>query len=121
MTLREKCLELAIAEAANAFAKSHDRNYHKLNILRDGSVIWSEFTSRSSDLIDAGADGFAPVPSATTVGTGSNYCYCDMCVGDQYDDSGDGEAVDAHREMIEDRFQDISTPYFADESAAKLA
>jgi len=121
MTLREKCLELAIAEAANAFKKSHDRNYHKLYILRDGSVSWSEFTSRSSDLIDAGADGFAPVPSATTVGSGSIDCDCDNCQGDDYDDSSDGEAVYAHREMIEDRFQDISTPYFADESAAKLA
>ena len=117
MTLREQALESAIAEAANAFAKSHDRNYHKLYILRDGSVSWSEFTSRSSDLIDGGADGFAPVPSATTVGSGSVGCDCDMCAGDEYDDSSDFEAVYAHQKMIEDRFQDIDAPYFADELA----
>ena len=65
--------------AAEASAYSHQRNYHRLHARRDGSTSWTEAINSTDDLIDSGADHFAPVPSLTVQGVGSYYCDCDYC------------------------------------------
>jgi hypothetical protein len=78
-TLRSAAREAISQELTDAARKEHESNYEKLHIYRDGSLSWCEFIDQNSDLIDDEADGFAPIPSLITVGTGSVACNCDYC------------------------------------------
>jgi len=96
-TLRSAARELVAESVTEAAALSHERNYHKLHIRRDGSVNWSESINRSDDIIDDRADEFAAVPSVITTGTGSFACNCDHCE-DVYDAADEAMAVEQGRE-----------------------
>jgi hypothetical protein len=97
MTLREKATQNIVASAPEYAAYEHERNYRKLHVRRDGSVAWSEFIDRHSDLIDEQAQGFAAVPSVATVGTGSCMCNCDYCIS-VYDAAEEATAIEDGRE-----------------------
>jgi hypothetical protein len=71
-----EAIQDAVTEAAR---QSHQRNYHRLHIWRDGTITWDEFLDQSSDTIDCEADQFAPVPTITMQGTGGFRCNCDYC------------------------------------------
>jgi hypothetical protein len=107
-------------EVENAIIKSHERNYEKLHVWRDGSVSWSEYTNQSDDTIDKQAASFAPVPSVACVGTGSIACDCEWCAdGGKVDlREMDGAEIDMieHRMVVE--FAEIPVGYFNDEVSA---
>lgn len=101
MKLRDKALEAVIAEVETAVRKDHERNYEKLHVRRDGTVTWFESINRSDNLIDSEADGFQPIESVITVGTGSVLCNCDYC-NDVYNADEEREALADGREYDRD-------------------
>lgn len=128
MTLREKAAEMIQASVKEAATKQHERNYEKLHVLRDGTVSWYESTNKSDDIIDRHADGFAPVPSVITVGTGSYTCNCDHCNDSGYETIGDAIAdcvgssdlSDIEATMLKN-LDEIEVGYFDDEKVETCA
>ena len=78
-TARETARQMVIDSVSEAARKSHERNFEKLHVRRDGTVSWFESINQSDDLIDSEADGFAAIQSVITVGTGGYGCNCDHC------------------------------------------
>lgn len=124
VTLREQAKESMQSEVTAAARKSHERNYEKLHIRRDGTVSWFESLNKSEDLIDREANGFKAVRSVITVGTGSVLCNCDFCEDDGFVDRA--EAIDAAitehgtyqiEHDMEAAFEEIPQGYFHDEEA----
>ena len=116
-TLRQAARAAVVDEVANAIEKSHERNYEKLHVWRDGSVSWREYINRSDDTIDRRAAGFAAVPSVACVGTGSMPCDCDWCADGGTVDlrEMDGAEIDAVEQGMLTEFADIPAGYFDDE------
>jgi hypothetical protein len=79
MSLREIAREAVIGQVQQAERYSHQRNYEKLHVRRDGTVSWFETINESSDLIDDQAETFCAIESVITTGTGSYACNCDWC------------------------------------------
>ena len=127
-TARETARQLVIDSVSEAAHKSHERNYEKLHVHRDGTVSWFESINRSDDLIDSEADGFALIPSVITVGTGGYACNCDYCndIGKVIDGEvltaedaignavGDADLSDMEADMLRN-FDEIPVGYFGDE------
>ena len=78
-TIRETARQSVIEQATEYCRLSHERDYSKLHVYRDGSVRWNEFNNESSDIIDSDADHFCAIQSVATVGTGSYCCNCQHC------------------------------------------
>lgn len=97
MTMRETARKNVIDSVTEAATKSHERNYEKLHVLRDGTVSWFESTNKSDDIIDRQADGFAAIPSVGTFGTGGYACNCDYC-DEVYSAVDEQNAIDDGRE-----------------------
>jgi hypothetical protein len=99
-TLRSTARDLVIEQVSAAARKSHERNYEKLHVRRDGTVSWFESISKSDDLVDdeAGTRSISAIPSVITVGTGSYGCNCDFC--DHVFDKGN---EDSRAERARDR------------------
>jgi hypothetical protein len=78
-TLRETAKAAILEEVSQAERYSHQRNYQKLHVRRDGTVNWFESINTSDDLIDSQAKGFQAIQSVHTTGTGSYACNCAWC------------------------------------------
>lgn len=122
MTARETARQNIIDSVREAATKSHERNYEKLHVLRDGTVSWFETTSTSSDIIDREASGFQAVPNVGIFGTGSFECNCDYCNDKSYSSRSEAiaDAIDEELGEIESQMvyalDKIEVGYFADES-----
>ncbi len=122
MTAREIARKNVIDSVTEAATKSHGRNYHKLHVWRYGSVSWFESDNPSSDIIDAGADGFRAVRSVARMGTGGYDCNCDHCKDAGYANKADAIADAAGcdlsdiQESMLGEFDAIEVGYFDDES-----
>lgn len=123
MTLREQAKAAMRSEVTAAARKSHERNYEKLHVRRDGTVSWFESINKHDDLIDSEADGFRAICSVITVGTGSVLCNCDFCEDEGFADRA--EAIDAAitehgtyqiEQDMEAAFSQIPQGYFHDEA-----
>jgi hypothetical protein len=119
-TLRQIARAAVVDEVGNAIIKSHERNYEKLHVWRDGSVSWREYINQSDDTIDRQAASFAPVASVACVGTGSIACDCEWCAdGGKVDLSEmDGAEIDATEQRMLAEFAEIPVGYFDDEVSA---
>ena len=127
-TLRTQAEELVRQSAKEAAEKSHERNYEKLHVHRDGTVSWFESIDRSDDLIDDGAGHFCAIRSVITVGTGTYACNCDHCEDDGYETKADAiadaisdGAIPEYEEQMVAAFAVIPVGYFDDEEEADAA
>lgn len=121
-TLRASAREAVSEFAREAAERSHQRNYHKLHVWRDGSVSWTESLNSTDDIIDRGAKHFAAVKSVISVGTGSYLCNCDFCEDKGFDSReeaicaavDESDLSDLEAEMLK-KFDAIPIGYFDDE------
>ncbi len=127
-TLRTQAEEIVRQSAKEAAEKSHERNYEKLHVRRDGAVDWFESINKSDDLIDDGADQFCAIRSVITVGTGSCACNCDHCADEGYENKADAiadaisdGAIEEYEEQMIAAFAEIPVGYFDDEEEADAA
>lgn len=79
MSLRQMARQYVIDSVTECATKSHEQDYNKLHVWRDGTVSWSESFSKSDDIIDRQASDFRAVESVACVGTGSLVCNCPHC------------------------------------------
>lgn len=119
--LREAVRQMVIDNVTERAKYEHKRNYHKLHVWRDGSVVWSESIDRASDIIDHQAADFRAVESVACVGTGSYVCNCDYCNADYdtADDAIEAAVADSDLSAIEEemlaKLDAIEVGYFDDE------
>jgi hypothetical protein len=123
-TLRETARQNVIDSMREAAAFSHRRNFHRLHVRRDGTVTWFDSISKSDDIIDDRADGFAPIPSVGVWGTDGYACNCDFCSDAGYEGDIDAAIADAVGAGLDDSieeealraFDEIPAGYFDDEA-----
>ena len=121
-TLRTQAEELVRQSALEAAQKSHEKNYEKLHVRRDGTVSWFESINHSDDLIDDEAEHFCAIRSVITVGTGSYACNCDHCEDEGYESKADAiadaisdGAISDYEDQMVAAFTEIPVGYFDDE------
>lgn len=115
MTIRETILETGIDEQlAEAIQHTHDANYYRLEVLRDGTLRWREDIDRATRTIDDEADSFAPVGTLTIEGNGSIPCNCDWCA-EGVDEDPEADTLQAMSDKMGAALSEIEIGYFDDE------
>ena len=100
-TIRQTIIDSISDRAAEYEHKSHELNYEKLHVYRDGELRWTESINASDDIIDSEAEGFAAIPSLATTGAGSCSCNCDYC-NEVYSAKAEEYAIEQGRKYVRD-------------------
>jgi hypothetical protein len=100
-TIRQQVTDAIPEQAAEYERNSHETNYYKLHVYRDGALRWHESINQSDDIIDDDADHFAAIPSLCCTGTGSVSCDCACCLN-VYSAEAEEQAKDDDREYDRD-------------------
>lgn len=117
MTIRETILETSINDqVGEAIQHTHDANYHRLEVLRDGTLRWREDVDQATRTIDEDADRFAPIPTLTIEGNGSIPCNCDWCAEDAIEEP-EADTLSAMADKMAGALAEIPDGYFEDEDA----